>query len=110
MDFPIIPDSEALTQCGWCNRHISEDVEVFAFGARLRPGIDLSEYEGHCIELAMASKEKPVFALVTVDGSDAKADGKDMMFLTCSETCALALKAALEKEVSVGDLLGHVVP
>ena len=110
MDFPIIPDEVALTRCAWCNQWIHEDVEVFAFGARLRPGIDLNVYQSHCIEIGMVSKEKPVYALVTVDGSDAKNDGKDLMFLTCSEPCALKLKAALEKEVSVGDLLAHVLP
>ena len=110
MDFAIIPDEVALTRCGWCNQWVSEDVEVFAFGARLRPGIDLAEYQSHCIEIGMVSKEKPVYALVTVDGSDAKNDGKDLMFLTCSEACGLKLKEALEKEVSIGDLLGQVLP
>lgn len=110
MDYPIIPDEEALARCAWCNQRIQEDQEVFAFGASLRPGIELSEYQSHCIEIGMISKEKPVYALVTVDESDAKKDGKDLMFMTCSEPCGLKLKEALEKEVSIGDLLGHVLP
>jgi hypothetical protein len=110
MDFAIIPDDEALARCGWCDRRISEEAEVFAFGARLRPGIDLARYQSHCIEIGLESEEKPVYALVTVDGSDAKQGGKDLMFLTCSESCGLKLKAALEKEVSIGELLGHILP
>ena len=110
MAFNIIPDQEALSKCAWCDGHILEDTEVFAFGAKLRPGVDLSEYQSHCIQIAMVSEEKPVYGLVTVEGSDAKKDDKDLMFLVCSERCGLKLKHALEKEVSIGNLLGHIMP
>ena len=36
--------------------------------------------------------------MVTTGNSEAKQDGKDLMFMTCSKRCVKALKHALEKE------------
>jgi hypothetical protein len=35
-------------------------MEVFGFGAKLEPDADLSEYEGHCIQIGLVSEEKSV--------------------------------------------------
>ena len=102
MEFSIIPDKEALSQCAWCQNPIHDEMEVFGFGAKLRPDVDLSEYESHCIEIGLASEGKPVCMMVTGEGSQAKDDGKDGMFLVCSEACGAALKSALEKEIVLG--------
>ena len=110
MDFPIIPDQEALRKCAWCEEHVLEDAEVFAFGAKLRAGIDLSEYQSHCIEITLALEQKDICALVTAEGSEARNEGKDLMFMTCSDSCGKKLKEALEKEVAAGELLRNVLP
>ncbi len=41
MEFNIIPDKEALSRCAWCQSHISDDMEVFGAGAKLKPNINL---------------------------------------------------------------------
>ena len=87
MEFHIIPDKEALSKCVWCQSHISDDMEVFGCGAKLKPNINLSEYENHCIQIGMVSEE-----------------GKDGMFLVCSKRCGEKLKSALEKEISLGKM------
>ncbi|MGD9240208.1 MAG: hypothetical protein PVG69_09300, partial [Desulfobacterales bacterium] len=92
MEFSIIPDNEALSKCAWCESHITEHMEVFGFGAKLMPNVDLSEYEGHCIQIGLVSEEKSVYMMVTGQGSEAKSDGKDGMFLVCSEACGKKLK------------------
>ena len=97
MEFCIIPDSEALSQCAACRGSINEMTDVFGLGVKLKPGVDLSEFETHCIEIDLVSEEKSVCMMVTARGSEAKEDGKDGMFLACSESCAKQFKQVLEK-------------
>lgn len=105
MKFPIIPDEDALNKCTWCGSRVDEFSEVFAVDARLRPEIDLQAYQGHCIQLDLKTGAKTLNVMVTTDGSDAKAAGKDLMFLVCSKKCGTQLKKALKEEVSLGNLL-----
>jgi hypothetical protein len=44
MEFSIIPDKEALSKCVWCQSHITDHMEVFGFGVKLKSNVDLSEY------------------------------------------------------------------
>ncbi|MBT4088080.1 MAG: hypothetical protein HOE30_06275 [Deltaproteobacteria bacterium] len=108
MEYHIIPDEDALGICGWCNSHIHEDMEVFSLGAGLRPGVDLSEYQSHCIEIALVSEEKTINMMVTAEGSEAKKENLDAMFMVCSEKCGSKLRNALEEEISIGDLFADV--
>ena len=108
MEFNIIPDKEALSKCSWCQSQITDHMEVFGLAVKLKSNVDLSEYEGHCIELGLASEEKSVCMMVTGQGSQAKNDGKDVMFLVCSETCGKKLKKVLEKKISLGKMFKTV--
>jgi len=108
MDYYIIPDEEALGQCAACKETINEMTEVFGLGAKLKPGVDLSEFESHCIEIDLLSEDKSVYMMVTVPGSEAKNDGKDGMFLVCSESCSAILKKILEKEITLGKMFDSV--
>jgi len=101
MEFSIIPDKVALGRCTWCQRPINDEMEVIAFGAKLKPNVDLSEYESHCIEIGLVSEEKPVYMMVTAQGSEAKSEGKDGLFLVCSEGCGKKLKNVLQKQISL---------
>ena len=109
MKFNIIPDREALSKCAWCHSSISDDMEVFGAGAKLKPDVDLSEYENHCIQIELVSQDKPLYMMVTAQGSEAKRDGKDCMFLLCSEECGIKLKNVLDKEISLAKLIGTVL-
>ncbi len=97
MEFYIIPDEEALSKCAWCRSHINDHMEVLGLGAKLKPDVDLSEYESHCIQIGLVSEEKPVYMMVTAQGSDAKINGNDGMFLVCSEGCGKKLKGVSRK-------------
>jgi len=105
MNFAIIPDEDALSKCTWCGSRIDEFSQVFAVDARLRPEIDLRAYQGHCIQLDLATRTKTLNAMVSADGSEAKAAGKDLMFMVCSKKCGTKLKKALSEEVSLGNLI-----
>ena len=102
MEYPIIPDEEALRKCAWCRKHILDNAEVFSVGVKLKPSVDLTEYEGHCIEIGLVADENPLYMLVTLAGSEAKQEGNDGMFLICSEKCGKEIKRALERELSIG--------
>ena len=108
MKFYIIPDDEALSKCTWCQRQINDHMEVLGLGATLKPDVDLSEYESHCIQIGLISEEKPVYMMVTAQGSEAKNNGNDGMFLVCSEGCGQKLKTVLEKEISLGKMFETV--
>ena len=104
MEVHTISDEEALGKCAWCRNQISDGVEVFGVGAKIRPGVDLSDYEGEAIQLMIVSEDRFVPMMLTLEGSEAKNDGNDIMFLVCSETCGKQLKSALERDKSLGDV------
>ncbi len=108
MEFYIIPDEEALSKCAWCQSHINDHMEVLGLGAKLMPDVDLSEFESHCIQLDLVSEEKPIYMMVTAQGSEARSNGNDCMFLVCSERCGKKLKRVLEKEISSGKMFETV--
>ncbi len=108
MEYHIIPDNEALSKCTWCRSHINDHMEVLGLGAKLMPDVDLSEYESHCIQIGLISEEKPVYMMVTAQGSEAKINGNDGMFLVCSEGCGKKLKSVLQKEISLGKMFETV--
>jgi hypothetical protein len=108
MEFSIIPDKEALRRCAWCRNPINDEMEVFALGAKLKAKFDLSEYESHCIQIGLVTEDKPIYMMVTAQGSQAKNEGKDGMFLVCSEECGKKLKKVLNKEISTGKMFKTV--
>jgi hypothetical protein len=83
-------------------------MEVLGLGVKLRPDVDLFEYESHCIQIGLVSEEKPVYMMVTAQGSQARNDGNGGMFLVCSEGCGTELKSVLEKEISLGAMFETV--
>ena len=109
MDFNIVPDSDALDRCTWCQVHIDENSEVFGIGIKFRPEADLLDYQSHCIELELLSENRSVCMIVSKEGSPAKEQGKDGMFMVCSKKCADQLKKTLEEEVSLAKLVAGVV-
>ena len=111
MDAYRIPLEEAVGKCSWCDKTIPDDVPTFGFGGKMKHGIDLSEFEGGAVRMLLLTQEKQVIAIVPTADSEAKRDGKDVMFMVCSEKCGLEMKAALEKEaVSLDDLFQRIDP
>jgi predicted nucleic acid-binding Zn ribbon protein len=92
--------------CGWCGKTIPPDTEVFGFGAKLRPDVDLSDKAGQVVPVYFVGHDKTVLAAVAGLDSDAKREGKDVVFMICSEACGHLLRAALQGEIRRGDQLG----
>ena len=85
--------------CAWCGAAIPEFAEVYAVGAKLKGGIEFRAGNGDAaffMPVTVAGRLVP--AIVTGQGSDARAHGDDLMFMTCSEACASDLRDALREE------------
>ena len=65
-------------------------------------GIDLSLVAGKVIELRFEVPHKTVLAAVTGFDSEAKAEGKDVVFMTCSDDCGRQIQAAFSQELARG--------
>ncbi len=94
------------TTCGWCGRRIPPDTEVFGGGGKARPGLDLTAHAGQVLPIYFVGLDKTVLLAITGLDSDARRDGHDFMYMTCSEACARSLKTAFESEIEVGKRLG----
>jgi hypothetical protein len=77
---------------------IPKDGDIFAFGVKSSGNIDLSEKEGEFVSLDLTLEDRSVAAIVTTRSSEARKQGYDLIFLTCSQTCAEELKDALQAE------------
>jgi hypothetical protein len=89
--------AQATGQCAWCRKPIGPEDEVFSVGARARPWVRLPE--GGVLALALDAEHRRVLAIVPTRDSDAKRAGNDLLFATCSQACAEALREALQKQI-----------
>jgi len=94
------------TTCGWCGRSIPPDTEVFGGGGKARPGIDLKALAGQVLPVQLVGPDKTVLVAVTGLDSEARRQGDDFVYMTCSEACARNLKTAFESEIEMGKRLG----
>ena len=91
-----------LSLCAWCGKAIPENTECFGAGGKTRDGINVRKHEGRVIIMVTGDREVP--CLVTTRDSQAKKDGKDLMFMLCSELCGQKLKAAFRQDRAlIGD-------
>jgi|SRR5262249_32967780 len=88
-------------KCGWCQDEIPEDTELFGIGAKARDDIDITGLRGKMIDVYLAQRDRNVQALVVTEDSPAKREGKDLLFVTCSESCSEALRQAVGKEIEL---------
>ena len=87
-----------VSMCAWCGfdlgqRRTARVVKAQTVGA-------LPKYEGAFVSFKLAKSGRTIvgFCFVTSD-SPAQREGVDVIFATCGQECALALKAAVQEEV-----------
>ena len=108
MEAKIISDIEVLSKCAWCRNKLNQNSEAFGLGAKVKSGSDIFTYKGKSVLLTIVSEDRNVPMMVAADGTDAKNDGNDVMFLLCSEKCGIKMKAALEREILLGNLFSSI--
>jgi hypothetical protein len=68
---------------------------------------DLPEHEGESVPFELTKSGRTITSFLVASGSPAKQEtGAKVIFATCSQKCASALKAAVREEV---DNLGLVI-
>jgi hypothetical protein len=92
--------------CGWCGQKILPGKEVFGGGGKARPGIDLSAQNGQVLPLYLVGSGKTVLVAVPSPDSDARREGHDFVYMTCSRACAEQLRAAFQGAVESGKRWG----
>jgi hypothetical protein len=91
-----------LSHCGWCRREIGEDVPCIGIGMKFRDRRDYERHKGKVIEFGLVTGQI-VLALVVTPDSPAKREGKDLLFMVCSDECGDALSSAMRKEWELAD-------
>ena len=93
-----------MNTCAWCQKNIPDNIEVFGMGAKIRQGINLKQKEGQFLKLSLMD-DRTIHAFVATDGSKAKENGYDLMFMACSEECAKDMRNALQEGI---DFIGEI--
>jgi hypothetical protein len=97
------PKIDGNLKCSWCEDEIPEDVECFGVGAKASAEMDIAALEGKVVDLFLKRRNRTVAAIVSTSDSPAKREGKDMLFVTCSESCSEALRQAVDREIELVD-------
>jgi hypothetical protein len=98
-------DDSQARQCAWCGQALPPR-DVFGFGAKARPGVDLGPYRGQVVEIDLSRVSRRAPALVVATDSPAARAGHDLYFVACSHACLVALKTALVEEIDPGGAAG----
>lgn len=83
------------TWCGWCGEPLEEGAEIVTLGASVDSKEMLRDVEGEIIPLPVG--DRSVDAIVVTADSPAKQEGRDLVFIVCSEECASQLREALNR-------------
>jgi hypothetical protein len=94
------------TTCGWCGRRIPPGTEVFGGSGKARPDVDLTAHMGRVLPIHLVSANKTVLIAVAGVDSEARREGYDFVYMTCSEECARNLKTAFERDIETGTRSG----
>ncbi len=90
--------------CAWCGAMLQAPETTWVVKARSI--VDMSEYEGEFLPLELAKRGRTITGFFVTSDSPAKQEGIDVIFGTCGQECASALKAAVREEA---DNLGLVI-
>ncbi|MBC7230613.1 MAG: hypothetical protein H5T74_09530 [Actinobacteria bacterium] len=85
-------------RCAWCRKKIPSGAEVYGLGVRLKEELRYREAVGKASVVHLPAGGRELECMVTADGSQARQEGWDIIFMTCSEKCGRELKNLLEEE------------
>lgn len=88
-------EEDLQTWCGWCGEPLAEDADIVTLGASVHSKEMLRNVEGEIVPLPVG--DRSVDAIVVMADSPAKQEGRDLLFIVCSEECASQLREALNR-------------
>ena len=89
-----------LNYCCWCNREIG-DGERISINSRFLDQRDYRKNAGKVVTFELQSIGRSIVALVVKRNSPAKRQGKDVMFVVCSDRCGDELSAAMNRDMKM---------
>jgi hypothetical protein len=90
--------NDEIYKCACCGSKIRSGAEVYGLGVKLKAEL---EYQGGVerrTAVHLPVKDKTLECMATADGSQAKMEGWDLIFILCSEKCGEEIKGLLEEE------------
>ena len=96
---------QVMSTCSWCGSKIGSEGPIFALGCKKRPEVDISKYESKVMPVKITTLDRIIWSIVPPADSDARKEGKDIMFTLCSEECGDQLKEVLVIEMDLGKLI-----
>ena len=91
--------------CTWCGAALQAPETTWLVNAQIIK--DLPEHEGESVPFKLVQSGRTITGFLVTSASPAKREaGVDVIFPTCGQECASALKAAVREEV---DSLGLVI-
>ncbi|MEW6554429.1 MAG: hypothetical protein AB1384_09105 [Actinomycetota bacterium] len=89
---------DGVYRCAYCEKKVRPGAEVYGLGVKLRKGLEYPGAIGRSMTVELPVQGRELECMVTADGSQARQEGWDLIFMVCSEGCGAALKALLEEE------------
>lgn len=89
---------DLLTYCAWCRSRIDPEKEVFGLQAAVHETVRLPRERMDGFEVPLMEEGRSVPAILSRKGSEAHREGVDLMFMTCSHSCASRLQDALRQQ------------
>ncbi len=87
-----------IHKCAHCECRLNPGAEVYGLGARLKEELEYPGAVGRSMTVELPIQGRELECMVTADGSQARLEGWDIIFVVCSEECGAGLKALLEEE------------
>jgi hypothetical protein len=90
--------NDGIYKCAFCGRRIRSGAEVYVLGVKLKAGLEYPGGVDRRTAVQLPVKDRTLECMVTADGSQAKMEGWDLIFMLCSEKCGEEIKELLEEE------------
>src|SRR5437773_8639898 len=87
-----------LNHCRWCGRVLGENSERISINSSFQNPKDYRKHAGKVVTFELQSIGRSIVALVVTRDSPAKKQGKDIMFIVCSDRCGDELSAEMNKD------------
>lgn len=94
---------DQVYRCALCRKKVPSGAEVYGLGARLKEEFKYREAVGRATAVRLSAGGRELECMVTADGSQAKLEGWDLIFMVCSESCGTELKRILEEDQRLFD-------
>jgi hypothetical protein len=96
------------TICAWCGKKMPSDLPAYTVDGVFKPGVDFSDAEGTFIPVHFLATDEVLPMFVTPSWSQANQEGKDFIYLVCSEECGKCLREALAEDKKNAEMVNSL--